>query len=49
MMNINIDVTSEELNEMGFDEEGLASHVVEALDGCVKELVSYDVIVNVDL
>ena len=47
-MNIKVDVTSEELNEMGFDSDDLKSHVIEALDSCVKEMVGFNVIVNVN-
>lgn len=45
-MIINIDVTSEELNEMGFDEFDLVDHIIDTLDGDVKELAGYQVNVN---
>ena len=47
-MQININVTSEELNEMNFDSDDLESHVIEALDSCVKEMVGFNVNVTVD-
>ena len=45
-MKINIDVSCEELNEMGFDEFDLVDYIIETLDGNVKELVVYQVNVN---
>ena len=45
-MVININVTCEELNEMGFDEFDLVDHVIEVLDGDAKELVGYQINVN---
>ena len=47
-MQINITVTSEEMNEMGFDSGDLESHVIEALDSCTKEMVGFNVSVEVD-
>ncbi len=45
-MEININVSCEELNEMGFDEWDLVDHIIETLDGNVKELVGYQINVN---
>jgi hypothetical protein len=47
-MDINISVTSEEMNEMGFDKDDLASHISEALDSCNKELSGFYINVEVD-
>ena len=46
-MQIEILATDEELNEMGFDEDSLASHVIESLDSMTKELVGFDVGVTI--
>ena len=45
-MQININVTPEELKEMGFDEFDLVDHIIEVLDGDKKELVGYQINVN---
>jgi len=42
-MNIKVEVTSEELNEMGFDENDLVAHIIDTLDGDEIELVGYNV------
>jgi len=42
-MIITIDVTREELNEMKFDEWQLVDHVIDTLDGDLKELCGYQV------
>ena len=42
-MVINIDVTREELNEMQSDEWQLIDHVIDTLDGGIKELCGYQV------
>ena len=46
-MQIEILVTNEELNEHGFDEDSIASHVVESLDSMIKELPGFNVGVTV--
>ena len=46
-MNIEIIVTNKELNEHDFDEDSIASHVVESLDSMIKELPEFNIGVTV--
>ena len=46
-MQINIEVTQAELDEMDLDQSQLIIHVLETLDGDSTGLVGYDVNVNV--
>ena len=42
-MKITVNVTTEEMLEMDFDELSLTDHIIETLDGDAKELVGYNV------
>jgi len=45
-MIISIQVSQDELVEMKMDEWQLVDHIIETLDGDVKELVGYNVLLN---
>ena len=42
-MKIQVEVTSKELKDMGFDESSLVEHIIDTLDGDSIELVGYNV------
>ena len=46
-MQININVTKEELNEMGLNELELENHVIDALDSFEQEMAGFNVSVSV--
>ena len=47
-MNIIINVTSQELNETGFDRVDLAEFMFDAIDSQTKEMPGFNIQINVD-
>ena len=46
-MKITVEITTEELDEMNFDETELIEHIISTLDGGDKELAGYNFYINV--